>query len=125
MTTSDSHSKPQVKLQVVAINRRNSSLVATTHYTYEGEERKSKQTPGAEWEEVEFSVLQDEKPTIQIANITGSAFFVNNVVKLIINDSNLFGTYKVGDTIDLIPSENIQSTPNDIEITETPDKKPN
>lgn len=110
-----------IQLQVINVTKRNSGMVSTTRYTYEKDERKSKQTPGAEWEEIEFSLLQEEKPTIQISNVVGAALLVNNIGKLIINDPDLFGTYKVGDIINFIPSGNIQPTPRD---TEAPEKGP-
>ena len=116
MTDSDSHSRPPVQLQIINVTKRSSGMVSTTRYTYEENEgRKSKQSPGAEWEEIEFALVQEEKPTIQISNVVGSALLVNNVAKLIINDPDLFGKYKVGDIIDFTPSGNIQPTPRDME----------
>lgn len=107
-----------IQLQIINVTKRSSGMVSTTRYTYEETGgRKSKQTPGAEWEEIEFALVQEEKPTIQISNVVGSALLVNNVAKLVVNDPDLFGKYKVGDIIDFIPSGNIQPTPRDMEAS--------
>jgi len=93
-----------IRLTVIAVARRASSEVGTVRYIYkEGkEEPETERTSGAEWEEVEFSVEREEKPTIQIANVVGNALLVGNP-KLIVNNPELFGTYKVGDVIEFIP----------------------
>ena len=44
----------------------------------------------------------EERPIIQIANVAGSVVLTGQP-KLIINDSALFGTYKVGDIIEFMP----------------------
>lgn len=104
-----------IQLQIINITKRNSGMVSTTRYTYDENGRKSKQSPGAEWEEIEFALVQEDKPTIQISNVVGSALLVGGVAKLIINDPDLFSKYKVGDIIDFTPSGNIQPTPSDTE----------
>lgn len=91
-----------IQFRIVAIARRTSSEVDTIHYTYENEEKKSERKHGAEWEEVEFAIAQEEKPIIQIANVQGDAFLPSAPIKLIINNPELFGMYKVGDIIEFI-----------------------
>jgi len=116
---SDSRSRPQVKLQVLSVVRKTSPGLPTTRYTYNDKgEPEPKMTVGAEWEEIEFAIIQEEKPTIQISNIIGSVFLGGNIGKLFINNPDLFGTYKAGDTISFMP---ITILPNNTEI---PEKEP-
>jgi hypothetical protein len=102
-----------VCFRVTAVARRTSSEVNTIYYTYESKKESEniegeliavpKRKDGAEWEEVEFSTIREEKPTVQVANIAGNVFLPSSPVKLIINNPDLFGTYKVGDIIDFMP----------------------
>ena len=102
---SDSHSRPQVQLQILNVIKRNSPALPTTRYTYNDKrEMDPKITIGAEWEEIEFTTIQEDRPTIQISNIVGSVFLVGNTGKLIINNPDLFGTYKAGDIINFMPT---------------------
>lgn len=95
-----------IRFVITSIARRSSSEVGTIRYSYtekDGEEtQEPTRTAGAEWEEVEFSVEREEKPTIQIANVVGNALLTGNP-KLIVNNPELFGTYKVGDVIEFMP----------------------
>jgi len=91
-----------IQFRVTAVNKKSSSEVDTIRYTYENDERKGTRTAGAEWEEIEFTIQLEDQPAIGIANITGSAYLAGNP-KLIINDKELFGTYKVGDIIEFMP----------------------
>lgn len=103
---SDNHSRPQVQvqLQVLSVIRRKSPALPTTRYTYNDKgESEPTMTIGAEWEEVEFTTIREEKPTIQISNVIGSIFLPGNVTKLFLNDPDLFGTYKAGDIINFTP----------------------
>jgi len=93
-----------IQLHVISVTRKSSSEVRTAHYTYENDNRKVKWTDGAEWEEVEFREEFFDQPTIQVANITGDYMLIGGAVKLIINNPDLFGTYKVGDIINLMPN---------------------
>ena len=95
-----------IKLQVVAVDRRSSSQIGTIRTTYDEKGIGTpERTHGAEWEEIQLSMVLEEKPTIQIGNISGSAVISQGYIKLIINEPKLFGTYKIGDVIDLIPKE--------------------
>jgi len=108
----DSHSRPQVQLQILNVIKRNSPTLPTTRYIYNDKgESDPKVSIGAEWEEIEFTTVQEDKPTIQISNIIASVFLVGNIGKLIINNPDLFGTYKTGDIINFSPlsPENRQS----------------
>lgn len=97
-----------IRFCVVTVTKKASAEVPTIRYTYEKPsgseetEKKAARTEGAEWEEIGFAVEGEEKPAIQIANVTGNAFLVGQP-KLIINNPDLFGMYKVGDVIEFIP----------------------
>ena len=92
-----------IQLQVTSVARRTSSAVATIHYSYEeGKDRGAERQQGAEWEEIEFEALQEEKPTIAIGNIAGN-IYIGGYSKLILNNPILFGTFKVGDIINFMP----------------------
>lgn len=102
-------SNKTIQLRVVTVTKKTSSEVSTIRFTYEKSEkdperveRKLSRTEGAEWEEVEFTVENEEQPTIQIANVVGNALLVGQP-KLIVNNPDLFGMYKVGDVIEIIP----------------------
>lgn len=100
-----------IRLRVVTVTKKASGEVSTIHFTYEKSgkdpedpekvERKASRTEGAEWEEVEFTVENEEQPTIQIANVVGNALLVGQP-KLIVNNPDLFGMYKVGDIIEFM-----------------------
>ena len=94
-----------IQFRITSVERKSSSEVWTTHFTYENDERKGNRTAGAEWETIEFQPVIEDQPTIGVANITGSVFL--QPTKLIINDPTLFGTYKVGDVIDFEPKREI------------------
>jgi hypothetical protein len=89
---------------VTAINRRSSSQINTIHYLYDSEgKQESRIEHGAEWVEVEFEIVQENNPSIQIANVAGDAIIVGSS-KVIINNSKLFDAYKIGDIIEFSPS---------------------
>jgi hypothetical protein len=93
-----------IRFIVTAVNRNKSSQVNTTRFTYpEGKDRVQQRIPGAEWEEVEFMIQEEEKPKIAVANVMGSAFLVGQPCKLVLNDPELFGTYKIGDIVPFAP----------------------
>lgn len=93
-------SRNMIRLQVVTVSRHSSSEVTTTHISYPPNEQiKTERKSGAEWEEIIFRVVEEEKPTIQIANIVGDAFIAGGAFKLIVNNPNLFGSFKADDTI--------------------------
>lgn len=79
-------------------------MLPTTRYNYNDKgEMDSKLAIGAEWEEVEFGTISEEKPIIQISNIVGSVYLIGGTGKLLINNPDLFGTYKAGDIINFMP----------------------
>jgi hypothetical protein len=93
-----------IQFRVTSVARRASGAVPTIHYTYyPDKDRTKQQSQGAEWEEVEFIVLEEDKPTIQVANIAGAGFIIGQPCKLVINEPKLFGMYQVGDVIDFVP----------------------
>jgi hypothetical protein len=93
-----------IRFRVTGVARRSSSEVNTVHFTYnEKDEAQPERKIGAEWEEVEFTTVEDEKPVIQVANIQGNVYLPNAPIKLLINNPDLFGIYKVGDVIDFMP----------------------
>lgn len=93
-----------IRLQVITVSRHQSGVHDTTVIKWEGEQCVKERKAGAEWEEVELRVEFQEKPTIEIANITGDAFIANaeGTLKLIINNPILFGCLRVNDIIPLI-----------------------
>lgn len=94
-----------IQFRVTAVSRRASSEVNTLHYTYDEKgTQQTRRVPGAEWEEVEFDVPQELKPAICVANISGDGFLLQAPVKLIVNNPQLFGMYKIGDLIPFIPA---------------------
>ena len=93
-----------IQFRIISVSKRESSEVNTVRYTYkEGEETQSAKTLGGVWEEIEFAIVYEEKPLIQIANVAGDGYLVGSPGKLLINNPDLFGKYKVGDIIDFIP----------------------
>ena len=93
----DSHSRPQVQLQILNVIKRNSPTLPTTRYIYNDKgESDPKVSIGAEWEEIEFTTVQEDKPTIQISNIIASVFLVGNIGKLIITILTFLGPIKQG-----------------------------
>lgn len=107
-----------IQFRVITVNRKTSSEVDTIRYTYKNDQRTHQRVIGSEWEEVEFAVVENEQPVIQIANITGDALLVGQG-KLIINNPDLFGTYKSGDLIDFVPNGEKWTRP-EPKVTETP-----
>jgi hypothetical protein len=94
--------KPIIYLQVLSVSRHNSSQYRTAVIRWEGEKSDKETKQGAEWEEIELRILQEEKPTIEVANIIGNAFIAGSTMKLIINNPALFGTLKVNDIVPLV-----------------------
>jgi hypothetical protein len=101
-----------IQLKITGVSRRASSQVGTRRYTYNADKpRTAQQFHGAEWEEVEFQLVEEAEPPIGVANIDGSAYLVGNVAKILLNDPALFGAFKIGDVINFIPvTEDIQTT---------------
>ncbi len=100
-----------IQLKIVSVARRASSQVGTRRYTYPADKpRVAEQFNGAEWEVVEFQVLEENEPPIGIANVDGSAYLVGNVATILINHPALFGMFKIGDIIDFVPTINTQGT---------------
>lgn len=92
-----------IQLRVSNVTRRKSSEVPTIHYTYvEGEDRKVTRSQGAEWEEIEFMTVDEDKPTMAIANIPGD-IYISDTIKMFLHNPILFGTYQVGDLIEFMP----------------------
>jgi len=91
-----------ILFRVISVTKKSSAEVWTTRFTYDNDERKGTRTTGAEWEVIEFEVLAEDQPTIGVANITGNAFLTDSP-KLIVNNPDLFGIYKVGDIIEFMP----------------------
>jgi hypothetical protein len=113
-----------IQFQILSVIKRSSPTLPTTRYTYNDKgETDPKVTIGAEWEEIEFTTLQEDKPVIQISNIVGSVFLVGNTGRIILNNPGLFGTYKAGDIINFspVPPENHQLARR---VTEVPVKDP-
>ena len=103
---------PMICFVVTDVTRRKSSQISTLRFSYsEGKAPESKREYGAEWEEVEFRVEEEKQPPIQVANIIGSAF-LNGTSKLILNNPELFGSFKVGD---IIPFKALQKTKEETE----------
>lgn len=101
-----------IQLKITGVARRSSSEVGTRKFTYpEGKPRVAEQFHGAMWEEIEFQLVQEDNPTISVANVEGSAYLVGNAAKLLLNDPALFGAFKIGDTIDFIPSIPVAPVP--------------
>ena len=98
-----------IQLKVTGVAQRSSSEVSTRKFTYpEDKPRIVEQFNGAIWEEIEFQLLPEDKPTISVANIEGSGYLVGNLARILINDPALFGSFKTGDIINFIP--NIDTT---------------
>jgi hypothetical protein len=87
-----------IVFKITKVSRHKSSEIRTRHFEYENGERKERVSSDAEWEEVEFTVNEEERPVISISNIEGDAF-IRNTVKMFVNNPALFGTFKVGDLI--------------------------
>jgi hypothetical protein len=111
-----------IQLKITGVARRASSQVATKRYTYPaGKPRVAEQFNGAEWEVVEFQLVEEDEPAIGIANVDGSAYIVGNVATILINHPALFGTFKVGDIIDFVPRiVDVDTTGVEVHETHTP-----
>jgi hypothetical protein len=107
-----------IQFRVTATARRTSSEVNTIRYIWKDGmgEAESKQIKGVEWEEIEFTTIEEEQPVIQVANVKGNAYLPNSPIKLVINNPELFGIYKVGDIIDFMPLR----TKGSVEVTVEP-----
>lgn len=104
-----------IRFRVAGVARRSSSEVNTVRITYDEKgEGKPTRKAGAEWEEVEFTTVDEDKPVIQVANIQGNVYLPGAPIKLIINNPDLFGIYKIGDVIDFMPVDvaNEKTNPN-------------
>jgi hypothetical protein len=101
-----------IQLKITGVARRASSQVGTNRYSYpEGKTRVTERFQGAEWEELEFQLVEETNPPIGVANIDGSGFLVGNVAKILLNAPELFGSFKVGDIINFIQApQEIQTT---------------
>lgn len=97
--------------EVISVSRRKSSQIGTYHITYtkEGEQKKER-IEGAEWEEIELQIKLEDKPSIQVANTEGDAFFAGGTVKLIVNNSDMFGTFHIRDIIPLIVAKETETS---------------
>ena len=102
-----------IQFVVTGVNRRSTSQVQTITFKYEGDGKRvvEERKPGAEWEEVEFQVKEEEQPKMQVANVLGDAFLIGQTCKLIINNSQLFGTFKIGDIVPFAPVIDAAATP--------------
>jgi hypothetical protein len=108
-----------IQLKITGVARRSSSQVGTRHYTYPPDKpREVEQFNGAEWEVIEFQVAEENEPPIGIANVDGSAYLVGNVATILINHPALFGTFKIGDVIDFVPTIYTEGT--EVKETNTP-----
>jgi hypothetical protein len=92
-----------IQFRIVSVALRQSSEVNTVRYTYTGDETQTSKSIGAVWEEVEFAIVEQDKPSIQVANVSGDGYLVSSPAKVLINNPDLFGKFKVGDVIDFIP----------------------
>ncbi len=112
-----------IQLKITGVSRRASSQVNTKRYTYPQDGTKpriSESFNGAEWEEVEFQLVEETEPPIGVANIDGSAYLVGNAAKILLNHPALFGTLKIGDIINFVP--NVETT--GTEVKEAPKETP-
>jgi len=101
-----------IQLKITGVSRRASSQVGTKRYTYNADKpRTAQQFHGAEWEEVEFQLVEEDEPPIGVANVDGSAYLVGNVAKILLNNPALFGAFKIGDVVNFVPAvHDIQTT---------------
>jgi hypothetical protein len=96
-----------IQLKITGVARRASAQVGTRRYTYPEDHtqpRVAKQFNGAEWEEIEFQLVEEVEPPIGVANIDGSAYLVGNIGRILLNLPELFGTFKIGDVINFTPT---------------------
>jgi hypothetical protein len=102
-----------IQLKITSVSRRASSQVGTKRYTYPKDGTQPRETQsfhGAEWEEVEFQLVDEIEPPIGVANIDGSAYLVGNAARILLNDPRLFGMFKIGDLINFVPAQDFQTT---------------
>jgi hypothetical protein len=92
-----------IYLVITGISHHQSSQISTTIISYSEEKDPIERKQGAEWEEVEFTIKEEEKPTIIIGNISGDAYPVHPLCKIIINNPRYFGLFRVGDIIPFVP----------------------
>lgn len=100
-----------IELEVITVSRHKTNVQDTITVKWEGEECKKERSSGAEWEEVELKIKQEERHSIEIANIWGDAYIASGggLIKLVINNPIFFGTFRVGD---IIPLGTIRQPPN-------------
>lgn len=100
-----------IQLKITGVARRASSQVGTNRYTYPKDSpRVAQRYHGAEWEEVEFQLIEEEQPPIGVANIDGSAYLVGNAGRILLNEPSLFGSFKIGDVINFVPAQPVIET---------------
>ena len=113
-----------IQLKIIGVSRRTSSEVGTRRFTYPEDRtqpRVVQQFHGAEWEEVEFQLLEEKEPTVSVANIEGSGYLIGNSARILLNDPQLFGTFKVGDIVDFVPNpREVQTTGEEVITTPAP-----
>jgi len=110
-----------IQLKITGVARRASSQVGTKRYTYPPDkQRVSQQFNGAEWEEVEFQLVEEDQPPIGVANIDGSAYLVGNVARILLNNPELFGSFKIGDVINFVPAQPVIETTGEAPPVHTP-----
>jgi hypothetical protein len=85
-----------LKFRVISVKHVTSSQLRTVVLT-----RENHRTPfnGGEYEELNLQPIREENPHIEVGNILGSV--VSNELIITINDSSLFGNYKVGSILTL------------------------
>lgn len=99
-----------IQFVVTSVVRRGAPEVPTIEYFYPPDcEPVEQRHNGAVWEEISFEVKPEEKPSVQIGNIAGSAFLVGQPVKLVVNDPKFFGMFQEGDVVDFLPNRSVET----------------
>lgn len=89
-----------ITIKVQTVSRRTSCTTRTVRHTYENGCVVNAPSPGGEWETVDFMNIEEEKPTITVANVQGR-IILSSGMTLTINDPLLFETFKAGDIVEL------------------------
>ncbi|HEX6826583.1 MAG TPA: hypothetical protein VF077_09745 [Nitrospiraceae bacterium] len=109
-----------IRFKITSVARRASMQANTKRYTYHQDKpREVAQYHGAEWEEVEFQLVEELEPPIGIANFDASALLLGTIGRLLVNLPELFGQFKVGDIINFVPVREVVES-NGQEIPQEP-----
>ncbi len=93
-----------IRFRITTVAKRSSAQLNSRRYIYHQDKpRETQQFHGAEWEEVEFQLVEELEPSVGIANVDGSAYLLGDTGRILLNNPELFDKFKVGDIVHFVP----------------------